>query len=85
MPDKSGGEHMASLVIVPNSIEFLDNLSVSGEHDSINVEQISFDKVYSDGEEKAIVDLDLLNKQAARLLVIKQKVGSISLIHRFLW
>ncbi|MFT4668894.1 MAG: voltage-gated potassium channel [Ulvibacter sp.] len=71
MPDKSGGEHMASLVVVPNLIEFLDNLFVSGVHDSMNVEQISFDKVCADGAEKAIVDLDLRNKQAARLLVKK--------------
>ena len=44
MPDKIGGDHMASLVVVPDLVEFLDNLSVSGEQDSMNVEQIPFEK-----------------------------------------
>lgn len=59
MPDKIGGEHMASLVVVPDLVEFLDNLSVSGQEDSINVEQIPFEKVCSNGVEKAIQDLDI--------------------------
>ncbi len=31
MPDKLGGDHMASLVVTPNIIEFVDMLSVEGE------------------------------------------------------
>src|SRR5690554_5996900 len=31
MPEKIGGDHMASLVVVPDLVEFLDNLTVSGE------------------------------------------------------
>jgi voltage-gated potassium channel len=31
LPEKIGGDHMASLVVVPDLVEFLDNLSVSGE------------------------------------------------------
>ena len=54
MPDKIGGDHMASLVVTPDLIEFLDNLSVSGEDDSMNVEQVSFSKVCPDGKELAI-------------------------------
>jgi voltage-gated potassium channel len=75
MPDKIGGEHMASLVVVPDLIEFLDNLSVSGEHDSMNVEQVSFDKVCSDGAEKAIVDLDLRNKTGCSIIGYKSEDG----------
>ncbi len=48
MPDKIGGDHMANLVVTPDLVEFLDNLSVSGEQDSINVEQIPFEKVCPD-------------------------------------
>jgi voltage-gated potassium channel len=29
MPDKIGGDHMASLVVTPDLVEFLDNLSIS--------------------------------------------------------
>jgi len=31
LPDKIGGDHMASLVVVPDLVEFLDNLTVSGD------------------------------------------------------
>ncbi|HAT65883.1 MAG TPA: potassium channel protein, partial [Flavobacteriaceae bacterium] len=62
MPDKIGGDHMASLVVVPDLVEFLDNLTVSGEEDSINVEQIPFEKVCPSGKEQAIKDLDLRKK-----------------------
>lgn len=75
MPDKIGGEHMASLVVIPDLIEFLDNLSVSGEHDSMNVEQISFDKVCSDGVEKAIADLDLRKKTGCSIIGYKSGDG----------
>jgi voltage-gated potassium channel len=75
MPDKIGGEHMASLVVVPDLIEFLDNLSVSGEHDSMNVEQVSFEKVCSDGQEKAIMDLDLRKKTGCTIIGYKSPNG----------
>ncbi|OAB81783.1 potassium channel family protein [Cochleicola gelatinilyticus] len=75
MPDKIGGEHMASLVVVPDLVEFLDNLSVSGEEDSINVEQIPFEKVCSDGVEKAIQDLDVRKKTGCSIIGYKAPNG----------
>jgi voltage-gated potassium channel len=75
MPDKIGGEHMASLVVIPDLIEFLDNLSVSGEHDSMNVEQVSFEKVCSDGQEKAIIELDLRKKTGCSIIGYKSEDG----------
>ena len=30
LPDKIGGDHMASLVVVPDLLEFIDNLSIVG-------------------------------------------------------
>ncbi len=39
MPDKIGGDHMASLVVVPDLVEFLIIPRFRAE-DSINVEQI---------------------------------------------
>jgi len=44
------------------SIEFLDNLAVSGEQDSINVRKIAFENDCPDGEEQAIFDLDIHKK-----------------------
>ena len=40
MPDKVGGSHMASLVITPDVVEFLDNISVEGTGD-INLEEVT--------------------------------------------
>ena len=37
LPDKIGGDHMASLVVVPGLMEFIDNLSIIGKSD-INIE-----------------------------------------------
>lgn len=59
MPSRIGGDHMASLVVHPDLIEFLDNLAVVGEEDSINVEEIGFEKVCSDGVEVSIKEIDL--------------------------
>jgi len=75
MPDKIGGDHMASLVVVPDLVEFLDNLSVSGNEDSINVEQIPFEKVCPDGIEHAISDLDLRKKTGCSIIGYKSAEG----------
>ncbi|RKS53874.1 voltage-gated potassium channel [Gillisia mitskevichiae] len=75
MPDKIGGDHMASLVVVPDLVEFLDNLSVSGEHDSINVEQVPFEKICTDGVELAIMDLDLRKKTGCSIIGYKSADG----------
>jgi voltage-gated potassium channel len=40
MPDKVGGSHMASLVITPDVVEFLDNISVEGTGD-VNLEELT--------------------------------------------
>ncbi len=75
MPDKIGGDHMASLVVVPDLVEFLDNLTVSGVEDSINVEQIPFEKICTDGEELAIMDLDLRRKTGCSIIGYKSPNG----------
>jgi len=75
MPDKIGGDHMASLVVVPDLVEFLDNLTVSGVEDSINVEQVPFEKICTDGEELAIMDLDLRRKTGCSIIGYKSPSG----------
>ena len=43
MPDKVGGAHMATLVAMPDVVEFLDHISIQGG-DEINLEEISMDQ-----------------------------------------
>ncbi|MEX0287594.1 MAG: TrkA family potassium uptake protein, partial [Flavobacteriaceae bacterium] len=42
MPDKIGGDHMASLVVIPDLITFMDKLSVEGEH-TTNLEEVAIE------------------------------------------
>lgn len=75
MPDRIGGDHMASLVVTPDLIEFLDNLSVSGDDDSMNIEQVSFAKVCPEGKEIAIKNLDLRKKTGCSIIGYKSPEG----------
>ena len=75
LPEKIGGDHMASLVVVPDLVEFLDNLSVSGEKDSINVEQIPFEKICLLGQKQAIKDLDIRKKTGCSVIGYKSPTG----------
>ena len=75
MPDRIGGDHMASLVVTPDLIEFLDNLSVSGDDDSMNVEQVPFSKVCPEGKEMAIKDLDLRKETGCSIIGYKTPDG----------
>lgn len=75
MPDKIGGDHMASLVVVPDLVEFLDNLTVSGQEDSINVEQIPFEKMCPNGKEQAIHDLDVRKKTGCSIIGYRSPNG----------
>jgi voltage-gated potassium channel len=76
MPDKIGGDHMANLVVTPDLVEFLDNLSVSGEIDSINVEQVPFEKICPDGVERAILDLDIRKKTGCSVIGYRTPEGN---------
>lgn len=76
LPDKIGGDHMANLVVTPDLVEFLDNLSVSGDTDSINVEQIPFEKVCPHGEEQAIESLDIRRKTGCSIIGYKAPNGN---------
>ena len=74
LPDKIGGDHMASLVVVPDLVEFIDNLSIGGQS-NINIEEISIDKLYNTNEIKTIKDLDLRNKTGCTVIGFKNGQG----------
>ncbi|WP_439128739.1 potassium channel family protein [Polaribacter sp.] len=58
MPDKLGGNHMASLVTTPDVIEFVDRLTIEGET-TANLEEIAVDDLPKKYINKTILDLDL--------------------------
>ena len=74
LPDKIGGDHMASLVVVPGLMEFLDNLSIVGKS-SINVEEVAVEKLFSKQKVKTIRDLDLRKKTGCTVIGYKDENG----------
>lgn len=70
LPDRIGGDHMASLVVIPDLIEFIDNLSIVGKS-NINIEEVSVDRLYNSAEIKTIKDLDLRKKTGCTVIGFK--------------
>ncbi|WP_109434852.1 MULTISPECIES: potassium channel family protein [Aquimarina] len=74
MPDRIGGDHMASLVVVPDLIEFLDNLSIVGKR-SINIEEVSFEDMFDDNKERTIRTIDMRSKTGCTIIGYKSPEG----------
>jgi voltage-gated potassium channel len=74
LPDKIGGDHMASLVVVPGLMEFIDNLSIVGKSD-INIEEVAVEKLYNTGKQRTIKDLDLRRNTGCTVIGYKDENG----------
>jgi voltage-gated potassium channel len=67
MPDKIGGDHMASLVVMPDLITFLDQLSIEGEH-TTNLEEVGIEDFTNQMDCNSIRDLDLRRKTGCTII-----------------
>ena len=74
LPDRIGGDHMASLVVIPDLVEFIDNLGIVGER-NINIEEVTVEQLYNATEEKTIRDLDLRKKTGCTVIGFKDDKG----------
>lgn len=74
MPDKIGGAHMASLVLKPDVIEFVDHITGQGGPD-INLEEITFENLPDHLRNKTIRDLEIRNKSGANIVGFKTAKG----------
>ena len=74
MPDKVGGAHMASLVMKPDVMEFLDLITAQSA-DSINLEEITFDNISGSLQNKTLKDLEIRNKSGANIIGFKTVGG----------
>ncbi len=70
MPDKIGGDHMASLVVMPDLVEFLDNLSIIGKN-KVNVEEVAIEALIKNNKCNTIKDLDFRNKTGCSIIGYK--------------
>ena len=74
LPDNIGGNHMASLVVVPDLLEFVENLSIVGSS-SINIEEIAVEKLYNISTVKTIQDLQLRKNTGCSVIGYKSESG----------
>jgi len=70
MPDKIGGEHMASLVVTPDLVEFVEKLTIT-EECSTNLEEIAINDLPSEFLDKTILDLDVRRKSGCTVIGFK--------------
>ena len=75
LPHKLGGDHMASLVVIPGLMEFIDNLSIIG-NSNINIEEVAFEKLTYKNAFKTIMDLDLRKKTGCTIIGYKDENGN---------
>ncbi|UII80510.1 TrkA family potassium uptake protein [Flagellimonas sp. CMM7] len=67
MPDKIGGDHMASLVVMPDLITFMDKLSMEGEH-TTNLEEVEIEDFTDQIDCNSLRDLDLRRKTGCTII-----------------
>lgn len=67
MPDTVGGAHMASLVVTPDLMEFMDLIKVSGKS-HVNLEEITFDQLPGEFKSCTIRELEERTKSGCNII-----------------
>ncbi len=70
MPDKIGGNHMASLIVTPDLVEFVERISIEGR-DTTNLEEIAADDLPKEFINKSLVDLNIRKKTGCLVIGFK--------------
>ncbi len=78
MPDTVGGSHMASLVVTPDLMEFIDLIRVSGNA-AINLEEISFEQLNQQFKGCTINELQAKSNSGCNVIGYKSPDGSYSI------
>lgn len=74
MPDKIGGEHMASLIVTPDLVEFLDKITVDNST-NINLIEIAVDDFPSEYIGRTIFQLNMRTTTGCTVIGLKNKAG----------
>ncbi|WP_246452184.1 potassium channel family protein [Croceimicrobium hydrocarbonivorans] len=75
MPEGVGGGHMASLVMNPNIVEFLEHLSVEGSSDS-NLEEIELSDLLGEKRSCNLNELHIRQRTGCTIIGIKDPEGN---------
>ncbi len=70
MPDKIGGNHMASLIVTPDLVEFVERISIEGKEET-NLEEIAVNNLPEEFINKTLLDLDLRRKTGCLVIGFK--------------
>jgi voltage-gated potassium channel len=73
MPDMVGGAHMASLVMKPDIVEFIDY--VTGVGVDINLDEIAYENLPENLRNKTIKELEVRTKSGANIIGFKTAQG----------
>lgn len=74
MPEGVGGAHMATLVVSPNIVEFLEYLSIEGSS-SINLEEIEVSQITDAKAKVKLKDLKIRQKTGCSIMGLKTPEG----------
>ena len=74
MPEKVGGAHMAKLTERPDTVEFLEHLSVSGDSPT-NIEEIVCSDINSEFINKTIYEIGVRKRFGANIIGYKTSSG----------
>jgi voltage-gated potassium channel len=75
LPYKIGGEYMASLLLSPDLVEFMQHLSLEDRNVKTNLEEISFDDCPVEYHDKSIAELNLRKLTGCTVIGYKSPVG----------
>ncbi|MGX1930827.1 potassium channel family protein [Flagellimonas sp. 2504JD4-2] len=67
MPDKIGGDYMASLVVMPDLVTFINKLSVEGEN-TTNLEEVEIEDFTDQIDCNSLRDLDLRKRTGCTII-----------------
>lgn len=67
MPDRIGGDHMASLVVMPDLITFMDQLGTEGKN-TTNLEEVAIEDFRDQVDCNSLRDLDLRKKTGCTII-----------------
>ncbi len=71
LPEVIGGEHMASMVVTPDLVEFINALAIEGSQRKTNLEEIHFKDLPPEFRGKSIANLDLRRKTGCTVIGYK--------------
>jgi voltage-gated potassium channel len=74
MPDKLGGSHMATLVVTPDVVEFIEHISI-GSDNNINLEEITFSEIPENYQYKTFREMNIRYQTGCTVIGFKTANG----------